>query len=75
MNQTQQNFMTKNAGPTVNVKNRKSELPPRAQQSPAMKGGLKRRGLANAAPASTHDDSHEAAIKNNMYYPRAGEAS
>ena len=75
MAQTQQNFMTKNTGPTVNVRNRKSELPPRAQQSPAWKGGLKSKGLPSATPAATYNDPHESPIKNNIYYPRAGEAS
>lgn len=76
MNLTQQNFMTKNVGPTLNVKNRDSKLPPRAHQSPAtnLKSKAIAKGKFTGTPASNvHDPNQTPVCKDNIYYPKTGD--
>ena len=72
MNQTHQNFMPKNVGPTVHVKGRESLKPPRAQQSPAsnFKGkAIKQKQFAT--PASKISNTISTPVcKDNIYYPK-----
>ena len=75
MNQTHQNFMPKNAGPTVNVKSRESKLPPRAQQSPAsnFKGkAIKHKQFATPASKASNN-ANTPVCKDNIYYPKREE--
>ena len=75
MNQTHQNFMPKNAGPTVHVKGRESKLPPKAQQSPA--SNFKGKAIKNkqfGTPASKISNTINATVcKDNIYYPKREE--